>query len=155
MADDVVTDGGTDSAKMDAKVDTGTDSGKMDTGTDSGKMDAGVDAGVDAGEDAEDDADDGGAPDVKPPPMMDAGGPDGQSMCMLGIGFGTVSMNGCTSGQQWSCGNDKYEYDCACPGAMCKCSKNGQFVQNVQSPNGCPNCNFSGATVAALCGFPY
>ena len=143
-ADDVVTDGGPD-AHPDGKTDSGADSGKMDSG-----VDTGVDAGTDSGEDASDDADD----DDSAPPMLDGGGPDA-SMCKNNFGFGSVSMNGCSAGENWTCGNDTYEFECYCPGAACVCTKNNQPVLKVSSPNGCPNCNFNGATIAALCGFPY
>jgi len=147
VADDIVTDSGPDSPSDGSKPDTGVDSGKHDTG-----VDTGIDTGVDSGEeDSGVDADDAQA-DVKPP--QDGGQPDG-SLCMLGIGFGSISMQGCTLGQDWSCGNDKYEFDCTCPGATCTCTKNGQLVQTVQSPNGCPKCTFNNASIAQLCGFPY
>ena len=154
MADDTNSDSGPDAAKDSPsdgnKTDTGTDSGKMDSGIDTG-IDTGVDSGEDA--DADDDANDGGPPDAippdAPPPPMDGG------MCQLGIGFGSVSMNGCSAGQQWTCGNDTYEYECFCPGLGCVCTKNNVPIMKVVAPNGCPNCNFNGQQIANLCGFPY
>lgn len=161
-ADDT-NEGGTDGASdspADARPDAPTDSGK-DSGRD-GASDAGADAkddgATDAGGDADTDADadggpaDGGA-DSAPDAALDGGGAD--ASCQMNYGFGTVSMNGCSSGENWTCGNDTYEFECTCPGAMCDCRLNNQSVKSVQSPSGCPNCSFTGSSVASLCGFPY
>jgi hypothetical protein len=147
MADDIDPDSGIDAGKdspADGKTDTGADSGKMDSG-----VDTGIDTGVDSGDDADDDGGDG-AVDAAPDASMDGG-----SMCKLGIGFGSVSMNGCSSGQQWTCGNDSYQYECFCPGLACVCTKNNVPVQKVVAQNGCPSCNFNSPSIAQLCGFPY
>lgn len=148
-ADDVPTDAGRDGSH-DASTD-----GKADSGADSGKMDSGADTGVDAGTDSgEEDAGSDAADEDSGPPILDGGGPDA-SLCKSNFGFGTVSMNSCSAGENWTCGNDTYEFECFCPGAACVCTKNNQPVLKVSSPNGCPNCGFNGATIASLCGFPY
>jgi len=150
------TDGSiTDSSKPDSAMDAGKDSGK-----DSSTNDAANDAVTDgSNEDVVDggdiDADDGG-----PPPPPD-GGPDaamdgGSSICKVNFGFGSVSMNACSSGENWTCGNDTYEFECYCPGQACECRKNNQAVGKVQAANGCPGCNgFVSSAIANLCGFPY
>jgi hypothetical protein len=151
MTDD--TDASSDSGSgMDA---TNPDASASDSGKDAGNEGA-VDASIDMGADAQDDASssdagpdgDGGASDAGPPP-------DGSGMCTVNSGFGSGSMNGCSAGENWTCGNDTYEFECFCPGNGCLCKKNNKPVKQVVSPSGCPNCSFSAQTIAGLCGFPY
>jgi len=147
-----------DSGPHDASMDTAAKDSGGDAGKDSGK-DASSDAKNDVTDandndvgDADGDADDGSI-------IVDAGGPDasdgGPPLCKVNFGFGTVSMNGCSSGENWTCGNDTYEVECFCPGADCTCTKNNMGVGKVNVINGCPNCNFTAKTAAQLCGFPY
>jgi hypothetical protein len=145
-ADDTVPDSGLDGSH-DSSV--ARDSSVADSG--SGKDSSVTDAGSDADTDAEADADtDSG---------MDAGadsGPDSGVLCGSKIGFGYISFDGgCGTGEDYSCGSDKYEILCECPGAACKCTKNSIGVGSV-AYSGCPSCKSpSFSSIAAGCGVPY
>jgi hypothetical protein len=144
------TDSGKNDAGMDAAKDTGTDTGK-DTSTNDVVTDSHEEDVIDGGDV---DADDGGPP---PPPDASIDASDGgSSICKVNFGFGSISMQGCSSGENWTCGNDTYEFECYCPGQACECRKNNQAVGKVQAANGCPNCQgFTPSSIANLCGFPY
>ena len=155
-------DGGADAGDASASDSGNKDSGAKDSGSNTGAKDSGADSGEpDSGTPADSgaDADDGGIADAQPdvinPPPIDGGPAPDASACQQNYGFGTVSMNSCSSGENWTCGNDTYEVECSCPGLGCDCHKNGVSVKKVTAVNGCPQCTFGMQGVIAQCGFPY
>jgi hypothetical protein len=99
------------------------------------------------------------SPDASPiphPPPFDAGPPTPPPpvLCSPMSGSGTVSTNGCSLTEDWSCGNTQYTVLCNCPSAQCTCVQSGTGKWQVQYANGCPSCTASGKQLAQLCGFP-
>lgn len=99
---------------------------------------------------------DASVPVPPPTPTFDAGPPvpPPPQMCSPMSGSGTVSTNGCSVNEDWSCGATKYTVYCTCPLAQCTCVEYGKSKWQVQYPNGCPSCSATGKQLAQLCGFP-
>ncbi len=59
----------------------------------------------------------------------------------------------CSTGEQYACGVDKYEINCACPSAVCTCKKNGTVTGTVPFSS-CPSCSTFPPGTESACGFP-